>query len=119
MRKSTSELFFHDVGADESDLVVRFDVSAWIRGVDFRPFVSRESCTDEGPDIVCDGAMERACESGSELSTRDCSELGQLCVPGEGCRERLIIERDSEAYRSLRNAVVSGARPSFDWNSIP
>jgi len=45
--------------------------------------------------------------------------VGQVCVPGQGCSDRLKIETDSEAYRSVRNAIMSGARPAFDWDEVP
>ena len=119
VRKSTSESFFRDVGPDESALLVTFDPSAWVRGIDFHPYVSHETCTSGGPTLVCDGGLERTCEDGTELSTRDCADMGQMCIPEEGCRERLTIDAESEAFRSLRNALVSGARPSFNWDYVP
>lgn len=119
VRKSTSESFFRDVGSDESALLLRFDPSAWVRGIDFRPYVSRQTCTSGGPTIVCDGALERACDGETELSTRDCTGIGHVCIPKKGCRERLTIEAESEGYRSLRNALVSGGRPSFNWDYVP
>lgn len=119
VRKSTSESFFRDVGSDESALLLRFDPSAWVRGIDFRPYVSHASCTSGGPTLACDGALERTCDGETELSTRDCTALGNVCIAGTGCRERLSIDAESEAYRSLRNALVSGGRPSFNWDHVP
>jgi hypothetical protein len=119
IRKSTSESFFRDVTTDESGLVVRFNPSAWVRRMDFRPYVVREDCAEAGLPMVCDGEVERSCEDGLIVSSRDCGQLGQVCVPGEGCADRLTIEDDSEAYRSLRNELVSGERPSFEWDSVP
>jgi len=119
VRKSTSESFFRDVDSDESGLLLRFDPSAWVRGIDFRPYVSRETCTSGGPTIACDGGLERTCDGETELSTRDCTAMGYVCIPGAGCRERLTIDQQSEAYRSLRNALVSGGRPSFNWDYVP
>jgi hypothetical protein len=119
VRKSTSESFFRDVGDDESGLVVRFDPGAWVRRIDFRPYATTAACAPAGPAVACDGTVERTCEDEAELSRRDCSELGQVCLPGLGCRERLTIEADTEAFRSLRNALVSGARPSFEWDYVP
>jgi hypothetical protein len=119
VRKSTSEAFFRDVGEGESGLVVRFDPAAWVRRIDFRPYATADACAPAGPAVACDGTLERTCEAEAELSRRDCSELGQVCVPGQGCREELTIERDTEAFRSLRNALVSGARPSFEWDYVP
>jgi hypothetical protein len=119
VRKSTSDSFFRDVGDDESGLVVRFDPGAWVRRIDLRPYVTADACVPAGPAIACDEAVERTCADGAELSRRDCSELGQVCVPSQGCRERLTIEGDTEAFRSLRNELVSGARPTFEWDYVP
>ena len=119
VRKSTSEEFFHDVSDDESALLVRFDPAVWVRGIEFRQYVSSDVCTEGSPNTVCDGEIERTCDNGVELSNRDCGELGQVCVPNGGCADQLRIESDSEAYRSLRNALVSGARPMFDWDYVP
>jgi hypothetical protein len=119
VRKSTSDSFFRDVRDRESGLVVRFDPGAWVRRVDFRPYAAAEVCVPAGPAVACDGTVELSCEAETELSRRDCSELGQVCLPGLGCAEELSIESDSEAFRSLRNELVSGGRPSFDWDYLP
>ena len=118
VRKSTSESFFRDVGVDEQGLVVRFNPAQWVRGLDFRPYITNEVCLEGGADIVCDGTLERTCDGGVELSNRDCGALGQVCLSGSGCREQLTIEDNGEAYRSLRNALLIGGRPSFEWNSF-
>jgi hypothetical protein len=118
VRKSTSESFFRDITPTESGLVVRFDPAAWVRGMDFRPYMTREQCSALGADLVCDGAIERTCDGELELSTRDCDQRNQVCLPREGCTNRLTIAKDSEAYRSLRNALLSGARPSMEWRGV-
>ena len=119
VRKSLSETFFRDVTSNETALLVRFDPTPWVRGIDFRPYMSREACSDGGPTIVCDGALERTCDNQSELANRDCSQLNQVCLPGNGCAKRLTIDSESEAYRSVRNALVVGVRPTFDWDYVP
>lgn len=83
VRKSASEPFQHDVTGEESGLLVRFDARAWVRAVDFRPYLTEEACAD--------GA----------------------------CADELTLEPDSQAFRSLRNALLSGGRPSFSWNIRP
>lgn len=119
IRKSTSEEFFRDVRPDESALLVRFDASSWVRGIDFRSSVSRETCTVSGPSIACDGTLERTCEGAAELSTQDCAEAGQVCIPNQGCQERLALAESDEAYRSVRNALAAGGRPAFNWDYVP
>lgn len=119
VRKSASEAFFRDIGTEESGLVVRFDPGAWVRGIDFRTLVATDTCSAAGPAIVCDGTVERTCEDGTELSRRDCGELGQVCSPEQGCSDGLTLEPSSEAYRSVRNALVSQGRPSFEWRKLP
>ncbi len=119
VRKSTSESFFRDVGDDESGLVVRFHPGAWVQRIDFRPYVRADACAPAGPAVACHGTIERTCEDEVELSRRECSELGQVCLPGQGCADELRIEADTEAFRSLRNELVSGGRPSFEWDYVP
>ena len=118
IRKSTSEAFSRDVGSNESGLVVRFDPAAWVRGIDFRSYFTRESCGADRT-LVCDGTIERTCDGGVEVSTRDCSELGSICLPALGCAAQLTIDSKSEGYRSLRNALTSSARPTFQWDYVP
>lgn len=116
IRKSTSERFSHDVSVAEMGLVVRFDPAPWVRGVDFRRFVEDGSCTSGGPDLLCAGSVEQLCaKDGSVRSSRDCDALGQVCLAGQGCADQLDIEPETAAFRSLRNALVSGERPTFEW----
>lgn len=119
VRKSDTDSFYRDVSSDETGLVVRFDSAAWVRKMDFRPYVTSESCAEGSPSLVCDGMLERTCDGEAEISARDCSELGQICLPEQGCRDRLTLESDSEAYSALRIAITSGARPSFNWDYVP
>ncbi len=119
VRKSTSEVFQRDVSDEESGLLVRFDPTTWVQGIDFRSYITNEVCAEDSPVTVCDGLIERSCEAGSEVSSRDCGELGQVCLRDQGCAQQLIIESDSQAHRSLRNALLSGVRPSFSWDKIP
>ena len=116
IRKSNSDTFSREVSADEPGLVVRFDLEALVRGIDFRAYVSYERCAADGPELVCDGVVERRCEGETEQSTRDCSERGEICVPRRGCAEALRLTEESQGYRSLRNALMSGVRPSFTWD---
>jgi hypothetical protein len=120
VRKSTSDAFFRDVTPREPGLVLRFDPGPWLRGIDFRPYVAHDACASGGPTVACAGATESTCDdTGVELSSRDCGELGQVCLPGRGCAKELAFAADSEAFRSLRNALVSGARPTFTWDYLP
>lgn len=119
LRRSTSDPFFRDVGDDEVGLLVRFDPATWIRRINFRAYVGDQACTQDGPGTVCDGTVERSCDGLEELASRDCSEFGQICVPDEGCADRVTIQRETEAFRGLRNALVSGVRPSFEWDYAP
>tara|TARA_B100000683_G_C12467560_1_gene546617 strand:+ start:329 stop:1195 length:867 start_codon:yes stop_codon:yes gene_type:complete len=116
IRKGSSDSFYREIDTSEQSLLVRFDSSAWITGMDFRSFVSDDTCTNEGPAMVCEGATEHICEDETIVSSRDCSSLNQVCVASLGCQDRLTIEEGSEAYRSLRNALNSGERPSFTWD---
>lgn len=42
----------------------------------------------------------------------------EACLAGTTCEE-WTLGPDSEAFRSLRNALVSGARPTFEWEPVP
>jgi hypothetical protein len=115
IRKSTSDTFSHDVSPNDEGLVIRFNPALWIEGVDFRTFVSTATCTGENR-IVCAGFVEQTCNiDGGVASSRDCAALEQACWGGQGCSEQLEIEPESAAFRSIRNAVVSGERPAFEW----
>ena len=129
VRKSSSDRFMHDVTRDDRRLTVRFDARAWVQRLNFRPYVRRDECTDElnatmsatvdGRTVICDGTTELTCEDQQTYTTRDCSALEQVCLPGVGCADRLEIESDSELYRALRNTLVSGERPTFRWSQSP
>ncbi len=116
IRKSISELFSHEVTVRDSSLSINFDPKPWIEGLDLRRYVTFDSCTIDGPAQVCEGSIESRCDGEVVTSSRDCAELGQVCLSELGCQDRLIIEEGSEAYRSLRNAMIVGTRPLFTWN---
>ena len=116
VRKGSSESFYRDIDTSEQTLLLRFDPSAWVKGMDFRPYVTNDSCMSDGPAVVCDGVTEHTCENETAVASRDCASLNQVCVAGLGCQDRLNIEDGSEAHRSLRNALLSGERPVFTWD---
>ncbi len=119
VRRSTSDEFFHDVGTEESALLVSFEPRTWVRGIDFRSQVGAQTCDESDAGIVCDGLIERTCEAQLERSTRDCSESGEICLRSVGCVERFVIKPNTEPYRAVRNALVSGVRPTFSWDIVP
>lgn len=115
VRKSTTDEFFHDVTGTEQALQVRFDPATWLAGVDLRPFVQFETCAAEQEGVVCDGLIEWTCDPDGAPVSRDCAALGEVCIAGSGCAEAAVIDASSEAFRALRNALTSGARPEFVW----
>ena len=116
VRKSTSDVFSHDVLGDEGGLLIRFDSRLWLQGVDFRDFLEDASCTPGGAPLVCAGAMAQRCAfDGSVLSKEDCAEKGQLCLANTGCAKELVIAPKTQAFRSIHNALVAGHRPNFQW----
>lgn len=119
VRKSSSEVFFRDVVESEHGLVVRFDLAAWLRSVDFSSLVQRRSCEQGGASTVCDGTIEQQCDGELLTASRDCAELGQVCHAASGCVDRVRIEDDTEIFRALRNGLVSGRRPDFTWLDGP
>lgn len=115
VRKSTSDEFFHDVTGTEQALQVRFDPATWLAGVDLRSYVQFETCAPEQEGVVCDGLVEWTCDPSGAPVSRDCSATGEVCMAGTGCVDRVVIAPSSEAFRALRNALTSGARPEFVW----
>lgn len=119
VRKSANDVFSEDVSGREQALQVRFDPASWLAGVDLRPYVEFRGCpavpsaADAG--VVCDGLVEWTCDPADPPVSRDCAALGQVCVAGQGCAERVVIAPGSEAARALRNALTSGTRPTFTW----
>ena len=117
IRKSLSDQFNKDVTLNDKDLTIQFNPADWISGLNFSPYVTRKECSVEGPEIICNGTQEFSCDGEQVNTQRDCSDMGQICLPKQGCADRLVIEPDSEPYRALRNANFSGVRPKFIWNS--
>jgi hypothetical protein len=42
-------------------------------------------------------------------------DFASFCGPDGECFDHVTLGPDTEAFRSLRNALVSGGRPSFEW----
>lgn len=119
VRKSVSEEFSHEVQPGEPGLLVRFDAHAWLSRIDLRPYLAQTACRPDGPPVCARNVEYRCDEAGASDSTRDCSELDQVCLAGLGCRQALDFEHGSEPYRALRNALLVGQRPSFEWGFAP
>lgn len=66
IRKSSQDEFFHDVTGDESGLVLRFDPSAWVSKIDFRPYAE----ANEDEVLVLDEDSEAYRALSIALSTR-------------------------------------------------
>lgn len=115
VRKSLSDRFSRDLGAEPDALLVRFDVGDLVAGMDLRTFVERKQCGKNAPKVVCDGTVQRICEGATEVSFVDCAAAGQVCIARQGCAAELAIQPDTAAYRALRNALLSGARPKMQW----
>jgi hypothetical protein len=120
IRKSSSERFSHEVAPEESGLLIRFDAAGWLRAIDLRGYLEHSTCSSDGPERVCAGQVEQRCASdGSVEGSQDCSALGQVCLAARGCASELSFEPDSEPYRALRNGLLAGARPTFEWGFVP
>lgn len=116
IRKSLSDRFQKEVSSNDQSLTIQFNPSVWVNRLDFNKYIERKSCFAGGPELICNGVQELRCADDELVSERSCSDLGQICIPKQGCIEQLVIEEGSEAYRSIRNAVYSGIRPTFTWN---
>jgi hypothetical protein len=73
VRKGTGDVFNHDVTGTEPGLWVRFDASAWLRGMDLRSELAESACVTEGdcseplrlaPDSVAYRGLHNAVVSG-------------------------------------------------------
>ena len=116
VRKSLSDPFFREITLEKESLSIRFNPADWVRSLDFSNYIGRETCSVDGPNIACDGTQEYLCEDEVVTSQRDCADLNQVCLPQQGCVDQLKITSDSQAYRAIRNALLSGVKPTFTWS---
>ena len=120
VRKSSTEVFDHEILLGEPGLLIRFDPRPWVAEIDFAAVLEDQSCEPGGPPIVCADQLEQSCAAdGTVTDTRDCGTLGQICVRDLGCVELVEFAPDSQGYRAIRNQVVAGPRPSFEWGFEP
>ena len=121
IRRSGSETFGHDLQAGEAGLLVRFDPSAWLETIDFRPYAVESVCAIDGPLVACNGEVASTCDptTGAVDATQDCAAGGQVCQGAVGCVDAIDIAPDSEAFRALRIALFTAGRPQFDWGFTP
>lgn len=120
VRKSSSDAFDHEVVVGEPGLLVRFDPAPWVTQIDFAGLLEDQSCAPAGPELVCAGQTEQRCDADGDLvEVRDCAALEQVCVRGEGCVAVVEFEADSQGYRAVRNQIVAGPRPEFQWGYSP
>lgn len=116
IRKSNSESFEHEIVAGESGLLIRFDAAPWVTQIDFAGLLEQGSCAPAGAELVCAGQTEQTCDQdGNVLESRDCVALEQVCVRTLGCVDEVEFKPDSQGYRAVRNQVVAGPRPRFEW----
>jgi len=120
IRKSSSEAFEHSVAVGEPGLLVRFDARPWVTEIDFAGLLEDQPCAPAGPERVCAGQTEQRCDADGDLiEARDCAALEQVCVRARGCVELVEFSPDSQGYRAVRNRVVAGPRPDFEWGYNP
>lgn len=119
VRKSVSDRFFRELGAQPDALLVRFDPAALFLTSNLKSLVQREQCAPQSAELVCDGTLARSCKDGVEIAQIDCAAQGQVCAKGTGCVPELELDENSELYRVLRSAMLSGARPVMEWTSAP
>lgn len=120
IRKSAGESFMHAVGREEPGLLIRFDARPWVTEIDFAGLLEDQSCAPAGPERVCAGQTEQRCDAdGNLIESRDCATLEQVCVRERGCVEIVEFAPDSQGYRAVRNQLVAGPRPGFQWGFSP
>jgi hypothetical protein len=115
VRKSSSEPFGHELTASDRALVVTFDSSSWLTGLEASDFEQDEACSAARP-VTCRGAIETRCDAnGNETERRDCAALGRLCAPNQGCAALVEFSDGTAAQQSIEQAVVAGVRPRFEF----
>jgi hypothetical protein len=120
VRKGGSDVFFHEITGSEDALSMHFDPRPWLAQVDFDAFTEVATCGESDRTLVCSGSVERHCAAdGSVESERDCAERDEICVPDHGCMSHARFEVGGQAWRAVRNALTSGARPQFVWRTNP
>lgn len=118
IRKSGSESFDHEVEAGEAGLLIRFDAGPWVTEIDFAGLLEDGVCAPAGAERVCAGQVEQRCDvDGNLIESRDCAALEQVCVRALGCVAEIEFAADSQGYRAVRNQVVAGPRPAFEWGT--
>ena len=117
---SSNETFEHEVDASEPGLLIRFDAAPWVTAINFAGLLEERACAPAGPELVCAGQLEQRCDAdGNVVETQDCAAIGQVCIVAQGCLEVVEFEPDSQGYRAVRNQVVVGPRPIFEWGFSP
>ncbi|MCB9755322.1 MAG: hypothetical protein H6713_35730 [Myxococcales bacterium] len=119
VRKSASEDFEHELREERrSTLLVRFDPRPWVAEIDFADLLVEETCSEGGPAKVCAGVLERTCgPDGAVAEERDCAAEGAGCYRGLGCAARVEFAPGSQGFKAVRDQVVSGPRPAFEWSA--
>ncbi len=115
IRKGSGESFFQEITGAESSLTLRFDPEAWVRRLDLGSLTEDETCEPNGPSVVCQRSLEVTCDEGTAESSRDCSASNEVCLAGVGCADEIVLEEGGSAYRSLKVALSTTGRPSFQW----
>jgi hypothetical protein len=120
VRKGGSDVFFHEITGSDEALSMYFDPRPWLAQVDFDAFTEVATCGESDRVLVCSGSVEQHCAAhGAVESERDCAERDEICVPDHGCMAHARFEVGGQAWRALRNALTTGARPRFVWQSNP
>ncbi|MEM6961956.1 MAG: hypothetical protein AAF550_09490 [Myxococcota bacterium] len=111
VRSSLGDLAPHLISNDDI-LSVRFDPSSWLSTSNFGTLLEESTC-EGGHTIGCSGNLASVCET-SPIEIVDCSPVG-FCQTDLGCTDIATIRADSQMGRAIRNDLVAGVRPRFEW----
>lgn len=114
VRSGVDDRFALELDGDTAPLVVRFDPQRWVEDVDFTTLVQDETCAADQV-VVC--ALQRELECGPDgetLRDTDCTAMGQVCAPDEGCVDRIELPAASQGLAAIRNAILAGVPPTFE-----
>lgn len=101
--RSAPGAFDATIGSDSSVLVVRVQPSAWLTHLNASAFWQEASCDASSSGTVCAGTESQDCASGQRV---DCSATGQICAPGAGCQDEVVLDGESVAGRSIAQAIT-------------
>jgi hypothetical protein len=116
VRSGEGDDLAHDLQAGD-ELSVRFDARDWFQTANFGLWLEQRSCEPAGPAVVCNGQIELSCgDDGAIEDSRACADRGEVCIAGQGCVERVVVDASSQVGAAIRFGLTSASAPEFRWS---